>query len=318
MLCFDQIVLCDPKNGSIELSGITQLSANVDFETIPVPRDPSKAAIGNTNANNIRRGDKRFSKPFVMVDMEYPDRNRGRSKLFGYPIHTRCWLLLDRVIGQREVQSDLRIFVGAIEQFWKRKEHLKIWGKDDEYTDDVSDRFSHPYLAISRKNLRIHQTVSDPWEIYDEEAYDSFKIILQCFRHNDYVQKAGELVNTYKDLWIIPEIQMLIQQAIQDENKSAHIVSRCGQTGRSFVLLPFDIVLIIVEVLYDEIRNEKANIQDTKNLLFAFQWRLPDTYWQRRCDTELIFELGELVRQKRPANWQHICLGIEELLLQEG
>lgn len=58
MLCLDQTVLRDPENGGIELSGITQLSTNIDFETNPVPRDTSKAAIGNTNANNMRRGDK--------------------------------------------------------------------------------------------------------------------------------------------------------------------------------------------------------------------------------------------------------------------
>lgn len=49
----------------------------------------------------------------------------------------------------------------------------------------------------------------------------------------------------------------------------------------------------------------------------AFQWKVPDTYWQRRCNKDLIFEFDDLIMSKKKGviDWQFLCLGIEELLV---
>lgn len=49
-------------------------------------------------------------------------------------------------------------------------------------------------------------------------------------------------------------------------------------------------------------------------MLSAFQWRLPDTYWQPRCRYRLVFEIEDLIEAGSRVDWQLICLGLEELL----
>lgn len=76
---------------------------------------------------------------------------------------------------------------------------------------------------------------------------------------------------------------------------------------------------MIVNIMYNDIYYSQASIDDIQNMLIAFQWRLPDSYWQSRCNRDLIFELDDLIRSRnQKVNWQFLCLGIEKLFLMDG
>lgn len=66
--------------------------------------------------------------------------------------------------------------------------------------------------------------------------------------------------------------------------------------------------MIIETIDYDQ------HSQDAENILTAFGWRLPDTYWQSRCHTELIFEFQDLIDNRTPVDWQFLALRSRKLL----
>lgn len=79
---------------------------------------------------------------------------------------------------------------------------------------------------------------------------------------------------------------------------------------------PLEIAVMIVNTMYDSIYYNQAGIQDIRNMLTTFQWRLPDSYWRSRCLKDLIFEFDDLLK-KQKVGWQFLRLGTEELLLKD-
>ncbi|UDD58623.1 hypothetical protein AFCA_006054 [Aspergillus flavus] len=80
---------------------------------------------------------------------------------------------------------------------------------------------------------------------------------------------------------------------------------------------PLDVAILIVDQIYGSRPCSLEMLRDTRNLLEAFQWKLPDTYWRTRCESRLVFEMDDLIRENRPVNWKEFCLGLEELLLDK-
>ncbi|OOO14214.1 Histone core domain protein [Aspergillus oryzae] len=100
--------------------------------------------------------------------------------------------------------------------------------------------------------------------------------------------------------------------------------SQCTGVGRVelrrdsvIVNPPLDVAILIVDQIYGSRPCSLEMLRDTRNLLEAFQWKLPDTYWRTRCESRLVFEMDDLIRENRPVNWKEFCLGLEELLLDK-
>ncbi|OGM43523.1 hypothetical protein ABOM_008074 [Aspergillus bombycis] len=110
----------------------------------------------------------------------------------------------------------------------------------------------------------------------------------------------------------IPGIQKLIVQATRE-------CPGVDLRGHSAIVdLPLDIAILIVDLIYGSRPRSVERLNDTRNFLEVFQWKLPDTYWKTRCDCWLVFEMDDLIREKRAVNWSRFCLGLEELLLERG
>lgn len=111
----------------------------------------------------------------------------------------------------------------------------------------------------------------------------------------------------------MPEIQNLIAQATRECPGVVHL------RGHSVIVnLPLDITILIVDQIYGSRPCSWKLVRDTRNLLEAFQWKLPGVYWRTRCDYRLVFKVDDLIREKRPVNWREFCLGLEELLLDKN
>lgn len=74
-------------------------------------------------------------------------------------------------------------------------------------------------------------------------------------------------------------------------------------------------MLIVDAIHYDY---ELAGVRDTRNLLTAFNWELPVSYWQNRCNYAMIFEVKDLIDSGTSVDWPALCLGLEELILDES
>jgi hypothetical protein len=76
-------------------------------------------------------------------------------------------------------------------------------------------------------------------------------------------------------------------------------------------------IMMMVDTIYQSLPPCHERIQDTRNVLEAFQWKLPDSYWQRRCNPNLVFEVQDVIKAGTQIDWAYFCLGLHELLLQD-
>lgn len=109
----------------------------------------------------------------------------------------------------------------------------------------------------------------------------------------------------------VPEIRRVIEQATQPNI----LDGPCQQRASKLPQVPLEIAMMIVDAIYYDGKYNAAMIGDTRNLLAAFQWALPDMYWQSRCYQDLIFEVKDLTEGGISVNWQRLCLGLEGLLV---
>lgn len=117
---------------------------------------------------------------------------------------------------------------------------------------------------------------------------------------DDELEPIG--VPAWENPAIVPRIQEIIEQATQNPDADS-----CPQQKLSHI--PLDIAIQIVEF------SKLASVADTRNMLVAFGWKLPDSYWKSRyCRMDLVFEYADLQKTNCPVDWQLIGLATEELM----
>ena len=183
-------------------------------------------------------------------------------------MHPHCWVLLDRVIGHELVEMSLKRFLKAIEQFWQGNSKLFL-ADEDQFDRDYDDPFH------SLRN-RLEET---------PEPIENGGI-----RENLFKQ-----VDTWRDPVNVPEIQALVEQAVQQNPRDDH---ECSLVALD---VPLEIAVMIVDMIYNSIDYNQESIIDTRNLLSAFQWKLPDSYWQNRCKRDSVFEFEDLIMSNNKA-----------------
>lgn len=228
---------------------------------------------------------------FHMANLFEPDWNREAGERIGYPIHVHCWLLLDRTIGHGIIERNLRAFIQAVEAFWKaNKKDWDIWlfhvpnDKRAFYDHGLLRRLKCPMDTVGQQSNAV------PRQVVDHRPGNPFRI---------------------------PEIQELITRVTQGPDSALQVGSRGQCCSPTIANVPLEIAVTIVDTIYKSRPNCRERIEDTRNLLDAFQWRLPNTYWQSRCDTQLVFEFDDLIKTGHIVDWVSLCLGLEELLLDE-
>lgn len=109
----------------------------------------------------------------------------------------------------------------------------------------------------------------------------------------------------YQNPLVIPAVQKAIDVAkIKDERP------KYSFKGINF---PFEVSLLIAEWVCP-INHTGKDIKNIKNMLLAFQWKLPDFFWRVRLNEDLFIELGELTEAKSPVDWQVLRLGLMSLV----
>ncbi|RHZ63443.1 uncharacterized protein CDV56_107656 [Aspergillus thermomutatus] len=273
-------ILDDPKTSQMFLSGISN-GLSINFRPRPVPRDPQRASL-----LNLALTENHWNADFHMANLFEPDWNREAGERIAYPIHPHCWLLLDRFVGHDLIMSSLHAFVRAVKGFWK--ENKRHWAV---FLDHVS-------VDAVCYNKGPH------WPT-EQGTPDS------CPEYPDAIRKWHAPGSPLR----IPDIQRLITQNLLSQRDN----SGQGQNKieSPVFCLPLDLAVTIVDLMYKTQPHCQQRIDDTRNLLEAFRWRLPNTYWQARCNTPLLFELDDLIKAGTAVNWPGLCLGIEELLLDD-
>lgn len=292
------LVLDDPKTNQMSLSGTSHGSSLKPWE-LPIPRDPQRAFI-----RNLALDENHSNADFHMANLFGRDKNRKAGERIGYPIHPHCWLLLERFVGNDLILSNLHAFVRAVREFWKKNK--KHWGIFLNHVSvDGSEWLEWPDCG---RGTPCTHWLKEPRTCTSDEDRDHYMMLAM----QDELRKWHTPGSPLR----IPDIQRLITQNIQPQKDNSG-QGHPGIHSQAFCL-PLDIAVMVVDLIYETQPHCQQRIDDIRNLLEAFRWTLPDTYWQARCNTELLFELDDLIKSGTAVKWSGLCLGIEELLLDDN
>ncbi|KAL3484489.1 hypothetical protein BJX62DRAFT_248369 [Aspergillus germanicus] len=276
-------ILDEPATGRVYLSGIDHGSL-IDWYPGPVPTDPDRARL-----SGFVRKESRWNVDFHMVNLFEPDRNREAGRRIGFPAHPHCWLLVDRVIGFAKVLPNLRAYTQAVMAFWPANEG--DWDPPTQHLPGTDSCFEQGVFG-RREDVTPHFNSEDEAENY------FYRLDTKGMRDEELEHALGSPLRT-------PDIQELMQVATRPRPRTEKVVSR----------LPVELALMIVDLIWCGRPLCQERIDDTRNTLEAFQWTLPDSYWKKRCEPELVYEVGDLEASGKPVDWAVFCLGLEELMV---
>lgn len=243
----------------------------------PVPRDPERALLLGLPVPNNQH----FS-AWRTANMLGPDIHRKAGRRTGYPIHLHCWLLLGRVIPLETVKQNLRVFVQSSKDFWR--DNVKDWMYSPIHKSGTIDCFEQGVFGSRGPRVKGGRSVRDRKPHFP----------------------GSPLRN--------PAIRGLIQSAIMPEKSGNGYSPRCSASSPLLPRLPLEIAMEIVDVV-SSVPLSMDRITDTRNILEAFRWPIPSSYWIRRCEPSLVLEVDELAKSGKPVDWAGLCLGLEQLMV---
>ncbi|CEL06877.1 hypothetical protein ASPCAL10047 [Aspergillus calidoustus] len=281
-------IIFHPKTKGAHLSGLAR-GAHPDYAPV-VPTDSNKARLSGRPKH-----DNDWNTEFYPADIFYK-RALIKDKRYGFAIHAHCWLLLTRTIDLATIERNLEVFCLAVRLLWNFEGRAPYWGRT--LTHNPSNRCLDQG-TFGRRKIKMVGVFCNPdrpaeWPLYA--------------RH------------TSGSPYHIPKIHALITQATQSAGKCSNQArprrqQRPQPTQPIATRLPLDIALEIIDVIYHSDAPTFARAKDTRNILEAFHWHLPDSYWIKRCNPGLLFEIADLRASGKPVDWATFCLGIEELLV---
>lgn len=131
-------------------------------------------------------------------------------------------------------------------------------------------------------------------------------------------RRSATQVDTWKNPPILRGIPYIIDQSLHRPYQlcpASH--NRSRPPPRIATKIPLDIALAIMDVVYGN-GEDYYHLMDTHYLLSAFKWKLPESWWQKRCRRDLFFEVDDLVKNKTAVDWQSLCLGLNKLSIKQG
>ncbi|KAL4945621.1 hypothetical protein BDV06DRAFT_219159 [Aspergillus oleicola] len=211
------------------------------------------------------------------------------SKLpWGYAVHSDCWLLVDRIIGLDLVMDNLRNFVQVIEAYWQSN------------NDRWSSGMYHGTSKLCSHGWRMGQFRTP------DECCPLHTIV---DRYSGLPKSCNQGASPLRSHYI----DRVIERSTQ-ENAAGK--SRTSRMSLAKVDVPVEIAIMILETIYFSAPCSPFAARDARNLLKAFQWKLPDTYWFSRVNRNLIFEIEDIPRGV-DIDWGALVLGLEEYLVEQ-
>ncbi|RDW87082.1 uncharacterized protein DSM5745_03724 [Aspergillus mulundensis] len=228
---------------------------------------------------------------------------RRRSCPRGHLVHADCWLLVDRVIGHDLVTANVRLFVETVRDYWRSH-----GGPGETWAYEP---------AHHRKDVRDwgKRHKCDGWRTpkFGPDAEFTPRPGRERCMDNRYHQPRSPVR--------IPEIQALVDSVVKEnEDTKRRSIHRSRDVrvsdSAAKIDIPVDIAMMILDYMYHTYDSVVDMIRDTRNLLEAFSWTLPDAYWISRCAPWPLFEIVD-IPPGGEIDWVALCLGLEELLVEE-
>ncbi|KAL1964720.1 hypothetical protein VTN77DRAFT_6746 [Rasamsonia byssochlamydoides] len=288
------LVVRDPHNDhQYWLSGIAQRNGLIayDYETaFMVPRDRDAAVLGEPHPHPKWN---RLQQVFLAEDLQKSSYFRWlthrRPQLHGYPVHARCWSLIERIIGS-DAERHLELFMEALRRrFHKRINPPRRWFPNGG--------FPYPYL-------RYYLLITDKTR----------------YLYRDPI-RIPAIENLLKTATIIRKKPRRLPRRHHRPGNSTRQEDSTLRRGPFGTDLPLDIQYLVLDQL------DGRDIAALHAAFTGrFKWRVSDLYWSRRAPRALIYEIQDLL-DNPPDNsnnksadidieidWEYLCLHAEELV----
>ncbi|KAJ5492186.1 hypothetical protein N7453_010283, partial [Penicillium expansum] len=153
------------------------------------------------------------------------------------------------------------------------------------------------FIRAARKYWRDHEA----WSIVDYP--------LKSWKNGSIVVHPGFEYDCdiYKNPLIVPEVQKAIDSARKTKKK--RMQSRYSP-------VPLEVAIMIAEWTCP-IDYTMADVKNTRNMLSAWQWKLPDWFWNRRLKEDIFIELKSLKKTNCSIDWQALRLDLMGLLCDQ-
>ncbi|KAJ5975342.1 hypothetical protein N7481_009049 [Penicillium waksmanii] len=168
------------------------------------------------------------------------------------------------------------------------------------------------------------------WVLLGRQICDPIQTKLETLDLKQLVHTARSMRVADKPSWIfradrspanplvIPRIQNIIalaERAVKLTRKArTSAVQSIQESHPSHPMngVPMDIALLIAEDICRPDCNswEATNL---RNLLSVFEWELPESFWRRRVNEDVFFELKEIRKSNTQVNWQLLRLELMQL-----
>ncbi|KXG51439.1 uncharacterized protein PGRI_094510 [Penicillium griseofulvum] len=258
-----------------------------------------------------------------VISPEGPDLYWPPTERPGYLVHAHCWALLGHVIegGIVRIELNLDTFVQAACHFWK-KDSSRV----SDYEDRIINEISPDSDELSFDSVESPESDGIP-PVLDEIPPDSDEIPPDSDSpstpYSDGIspdsystspssrKKEERFFRTMRARDLNPLFVPKLEEAMQRNRIRGKVHPHVG-----FGNFPLHLAILIIDAVIPA-KYTAIDVQNARNLLEAFRWTLPDGYWQKRCDSSLLFELTNLKKTKSQMDWQALGLDVLSRLLIE-
>lgn len=164
------------------------------------------------------------------------------------------------------------------------------------YIEANLDRFIRAARKYWRGNKFLWGLDNWAWQMYGWEECQE-RAVMEFYHGCD----------VYQNPLVDPKVRKIIDQA-----RPAKSNRPCSQ----FIRLPLDVVTLIAEQVCP-VSYTAADVENMRNMLAAFQWVLPECFWNARCRRDVIFELNDMKKTNSHVDWEALRLDLMSLLADE-
>ncbi|KAL3490303.1 hypothetical protein BJX62DRAFT_238283 [Aspergillus germanicus] len=255
---------------------LSGLACGANREYAPlVPTDSSRARLSSRPKHDNDWNTEFYPGPLF----QGVSTTAWEGKRYGYAMHAHSWLLLERTIDLATIERNLDVFCIALRILWNFREYTFNW-----------------------QVLLNHETNN---ECFDQGIFGVRK--MKMVGINGGTGGASRSLDNARQ-----SAATGTPQAASRLHRKRPVAAKAKSLTTQ---LPLDVVLEIFDVIYYSSPPCFARINETRNILEAFHWHVPDTYWIKPCNPDLIFEVKDLRASGAPVDWSKLCLDIEALFI---
>ncbi|KAJ5356138.1 hypothetical protein N7517_010747 [Penicillium concentricum] len=167
-----------------------------------------------------------------------------------------------------------------------------------------------PTTLVEKKMDKFICVAQDYWR--DNKSWGSTSSPLRLEKYSGKCLGSMPRWKYGSDIYKNPLIVSGVQKAIDTAKKykQRHIQPRCSNYSN----VPLDIAILIAEWICP-IDYTPADVRNTRNMLSAWQWELPDGFWKRWLrEEDIIFELEAPREVNYSIDWQSLRLDLMALV----